>query len=502
LKNKKPSGILDWIELLGRKLPHPVVLFILLIGITILVSELIFQTGLTVEYTEFSSNNVVEVQANSLLSREGINYIFNSAVNNFVTFAPLGTVLTAMLGVGVAESSGLIAAAMKRLLTNVPSAFLSAAVVFVGIMSNVAADTGFVVVVPLGAIIFAAAGRNPIVGLAAAFAGVSAGFSANLLIGPTDANLVGTTNEVLQSSGIDYEVAVTANWFFMGVAAILLTTIGAVITDKVIEPRLGEYQGNYVADDKPLTQTEHKGLRNALIALIIYVIIMGLLMFPENALLKTMDEAGEMTLSNFLSNGLLFAIFLLFVIPGLTYGITTKSIQNSNDFVEGMSESMKSMSGFLVIAFFAAQMIDYFGYTNLGTMMAVSGANALQSINFVGLPLLIGFILVCAFINLFIGSANAKWALLAPVFVPMMLNLDVQPEVTLAAYRIADSSTNIITPMLNYFGMILIFFQRYDKKSNMGTVLSTMVPYSGAFLISFTLLFAIWYLIGLPFGVY
>jgi len=503
LKSKKPSSILDWIELLGRKLPHPVVLFILLIGITILVSELVFQTGLTVQYTEFSSNEVVEVQANSLLSREGINYIFNSAVNNFVTFAPLGTVLTAMLGVGVAESSGLIAAAMKRLLTNVPSALLSAAVVFVGIMSNVAADTGFVVVVPLGAIIFAAAGRNPIVGLAAAFAGVSAGFSANLLIGPTDANLVGTTNEVLQSSGIDYEVAVTVNWFFMGVAAVLLTIVGAVITDKVIAPRLGEYQGDYVADDEPLTKTEHKGLRNALIALIIYVAVMAFLMFPENALLKTMDEAsGDMTLSNFLSNGLLFAIFLLFVIPGLTYGMTTKSIQNSNDFVEGMSESMKSMSGFLVIAFFAAQMIDYFGYTNLGTMMAVSGANALQSINFVGLPLLIGFILVCSFINLFIGSANAKWALLAPVFVPMMLNLDVQPEVTLAAYRIADSSTNIITPMLNYFGMILIFFQRYDKKSNMGTLLSTMVPYSAAFLTAFTILFAIWYLTGLPFGIY
>lgn len=503
MSNQKTTGILNGIEKLGRKLPHPVVLFIILIGITILVSELAVQTGLTVEYTEFSTNESVQVQANSLLSKEGINYIFNSAVNNFVTFAPLGTVLTAMLGVGVAEWSGLISASMKRLLSNVPSMFLSAAVVFVGIMSNVASDVGFVVVVPLGALIFAGAGRNPIAGLAAAFAGVSGGFSANLLIGPTDANLIGTTNEVLQSAGINYEVAVTANWYFMIASAIVLTIVGALVTDKVIEPRLGEYQGDYIADDEPLTEVEHRGLRNAVIALVIFVIVMGFLMIPENALLKTIDETtGEMSLSNFLSNGLLFAIFLLFVIPGLTYGLTTGKIQNSSDFVKGMAESMSSMSGFIVIAFFAAQLIDYFGYTNLGTILAVSGAGILRSINFGGLPLLIGFIFVCAFINLFIGSANAKWALLAPVFVPMMLNLGVQPEVTLATYRIADSSTNIITPMLNYFGMILIFFQRYDKQSDMGTLLSTMVPYSASFLTMWVILFAIWYLLGLPFGMY
>jgi len=495
------SGILGGIEKIGNKLPHPVVLFIILIFAIILISELAVQLGLSIEYTEFSSNETVTATANSLLTKDGMNYIFNSAVDNFVTFAPLGTVLTAMLGVGVAEWTGLISAAMKRALSNVPTYLLSAAVILVGIMSNLASDVGFVVVVPLGAIIFAGAGRNPIAGLAAAFAGVSGGFSANLLITPTDVNLIGTTNEVLQSAGINYEVSVTANLYFMIASTVLLTIVGALVTDKIIEPKLGEYQGDYVSDDEPLTEKEHKGLRNALIALLIYVVIMAFLMVPENAVFRTLDEAtGQMSLTNFFSNGLLFALFLLFVIPGVSYGITIGKIKTSSDFVKGMTESMSSMAGFIVIAFFAAQMIDYFGYTNLGTILAVSGANFLRNINLVGLPLLIVFIFICAIINLFIGSANAKWALLAPIFVPMMLNLGVEPDVTLIAYRIADSATDIITPMLNYFGMILIFYQRYDNNSDIGTLLSTMIPYSGIFLTVWIIFFSIWYLLGIPFG--
>ena len=494
------KGFFGMIERVGNKLPHPVVLFIILALGIIIISEIVARFGVTVDYTDASGENVV-VEAVSLMTGDGLAHIFNTAVSNFTGFAPLGTVLVAMLGVGVAEWTGLIGTSLKRLLNNVPTVLLTATVVFAGLISNIASDAGYVVVIPLGAIVFAAAGRHPIAGLAAAFAGVSGGFSANLMFGPTDALLVGITNEALTSAGINYEVAVTANWYFLIVSTFVLTAVGAYVTEKIVEPRLGEYTGDYHPDDEPITDDEKRGMRNALISLLIFLAIMAFLMIPENAPLRALNEdSGQMTLDNFLSNGLLFMIFLFFAIPGYFYGRATGKIKTSHDLVKGMSEAMSSMGGYLVLAFFAAQFINYFSYTNLGTILSVGGADLLEAIGFVGLPLILAFIIVTAFINLFVGSASAKWAIMAPIFAPMLFELNIAPEMTLMAYRIADSSTNIISPLMSYFAMIIVFAQRYDKKSGIGTLVSTMLAYSIAFLIMWAALLVIWYFTGLPLG--
>ncbi|MBG9987884.1 AbgT family transporter [Aerococcaceae bacterium DSM 111176] len=511
LQQKGNSGWLGFIERAGNALPHPVVIFLILAAIIILVSELAFRLGLSVEFFDSRAGENVEIAARSLLNGEGLAHIFNSAVSNFTGFAPLGTVLVAMLGVGVAEWTGLLGNAIKKVVHSVPPSLLTATVVLVGIMSNIASDAGYVVVIPLGAAVFAGAGRHPIVGLAAAFAGVSGGFSANLIVGPTDALLSGITNAALSSAGIDYSVSVTGNWYFMIASTFLLTLVGTWVTEKIIAPRFSDYTGADVSESdednefdkvgQALTDEENRGLRNAGITLLILVAIMAFLMIPENGALRSLDEAtGQMTLDNFLSNGLIFAIFLLFAIPGLAYGATIGKIQNSDDFVESMTQSMRSMAGYIVLAFFAAQFINYFSYTNLGTILSVNGAIFLESIGFTGIPLILAFILLGAFLDLFLGSASAKWAIMAPIFVPMMFQLGLTPELTQMAYRIADSVVNIITPLMSYFAMILVFMQRYDKRSGLGTLISTMLPYSIAFLIAWSLLLVVWYVIGLPLG--
>lgn len=495
------SGWLGAIERVGNRLPHPVIIFIILAGIIIVASEIIYRLGVTVDYFDAAAEETVTLEAVSMISGEGIAHIFNSAVENFTGFAPLGNVLVALLGVGVAEWTGLIPTALKKLLSNVPNSLLTSMVIFVGLISNIASDAGFVVVIPLGAIIFAGAGRHPITGLAAAFAGVSGGFSANLMIGPTDANLTGITNEALSGVGLPYEVNVTANWYFIIASVLLLTIVGTWVTEKIVDPRLGKYEGDYQPDTEPITDEENKGLRNALIALFLFFIVIFFLMVPENAPLRAYDETTDAyTLNNFLSQGLLFLIFLLFALPGAVYGKTVGKISTSHDLVTGMRESMSAMGGYLVLAFFAAQFIDYFSFTNLGSILAVAGADLLESIGFVGLPLLIAFVGLSAFLNLFIGSASAKWAIMAPVFVPMLYNLSISPEMTLMAYRIADSSTNIISPLMPYFPMVLIFVQRYDKKSGLGTLVSMMISYTIAFLLAWTLLLIIWYMLNLPLG--
>lgn len=497
----KGRGLLGKVETLGNKLPHPVVIFIMLAIILIAISELAARAGLNVTYFDPRTGEDTTVQAVSLFNGTGLSYIFTNAVSNFTGFAPLGTVLVAMLGVGVAEWSGLIGNALKKLIKSVPHALLTAVVVFAGIISNIASDAGYVVVIPLGAIVFAGAGRHPIAGLAAAFAGVSGGFSANLLIGPTDALLTGITNAALDSAGVNYQMAVTGNWYFMIASTFVLTIVGTWLTDRIIEPRLGEYTGSFMPDDAPLTEGENRGLRNAGLALLAFVILMGFLMVPANAPLRSLNEAtGQMTLDNFLSHGLIFAIFLLFTIPGIVYGKTVGKLNNSHDFVESMTESMKSMGGYIVLAFFAAQFINYFAYTNLGTILSVNGAEFLESIGFTGMPLIVAFIVVAAFMDLFLGSASAKWAIMAPIFVPMMFQLGLTPELTQTAYRIADSVVNIITPLMSYFPMVLVFMQRYDKKSGLGTLISTMLPYSIAFFFAWVGLLIIWYVFGLPLG--
>lgn len=499
-KNKNKGGVLSKIERVGNALPHPAIIFVIMIGILAIIAQICAWAGVSVSYYDAKAESESTIKAIGLLNAEGIRYMFASLVDNFTSFAPLGVVLVAMLGVGVAEDAGFFNAGLKKMLSNVPPMILTAAVVFTGIVSNIASDAGYVVVVPLGAMIFAAAGKHPIAGLAAAFAGVSGGFSANLIFGPTDVLLGGITNEALRAANIDYTVYPQANWYFLIVSTFVLTIVATLVTEKVVIPNLGQYTGTYVHEDKPLTDLEKKGLKNSLIAFLVFAIVMAILMVPENAILREANAEGKMTLEAFMGKGLIAAILFMFLIPGYVFGRTTGKFKNSTDLIGAMTKSMESMSGFLVLAFFAAQFVSFFAYTNLGTILSVKGAEFLESIKLTGVPLVILFIILSAFINLFIGSASAKWAIMAPIFVPMFMNMGLSPELSQMAYRIADSSTNIISPLMNYFAMIVIFMQKYDKDRGLGTLISTMLPYSIAFLIFWTLLLVGWMIFKIPLG--
>ena len=499
-KNKNKGGVLAKIERVGNALPHPAIIFVIMIGILAIIAQICAWAGVSVSYYDAKAEAESTIKAIGLLNAEGIRYMFSSLVDNFTSFAPLGVVLVAMLGVGVAEDAGFFDAGLKKMLSNVPPMILTAAVVFTGIVSNIASDAGYVVVVPLGAMIFAAAGKHPIAGLAAAFAGVSGGFSANLIFGPTDVLLGGITNEALRAANIDYTVYPQANWYFIIVSTFVLTIVATFVTEKVVIPNLGQYTGAYVHEDKPLTDLEKKGLKNSLIAFLVFAIVMAILMVPENAILREANAEGKMTLEAFMGKGLIAAILFMFLIPGYVFGRTTGKFKNSTDLIGAMAKSMESMSGFLVLAFFAAQFVSFFAYTNLGTILSVKGAEFLESIKLTGVPLVILFIILSAFINLFIGSASAKWAIMAPIFVPMFMNMGLSPELSQMAYRIADSSTNIISPLMNYFAMIVIFMQKYDKDRGLGTLISTMLPYSIAFLIFWTLLLVGWMIFKIPLG--
>lgn len=495
------NRFLNAVEVGGNKLPHPVTIFVLLSLLVIIISEIGARTGMKVSYYDARTAADATVEAVSLMNAEGIRYMFNSATKNFTGFAPLGTVLVAMLGVGVAEGTGLIGAALKKVVLGTPKKLITAVVVLMGVMSNVASDAGYVVLVPLGAIVFLSFGRHPIAGLTAAFAGVSAGFSANLLLGTLDPLLAGITNEAIKVGGSDITILPTANYYFMFVSTFLLTFLGTVVTEKIVEPRLGAYKGAKLIDSMEVSASEKKGLRAAGLSLIVFFGIMLFLTVPDNAILRTAVEGSTKgDLNAFVHDGLVPTIMLAFLIPGIAFGIFSGSIKSDKDVVSSMGKAMSSMGGYLVLAFTAAQFVAYFGYTKLGIILAVSGANLLESVGFTGLPLVLAFILVAAFINLFIGSASAKWAIMAPIFIPMMMQLGITPEFTQLAYRIGDSSTNIISPLMSYFAVIVTFAQKYDEESGIGTLISAMLPYSIVFLLGWSALMIAWYFLGLPIG--
>lgn len=505
---KKRFSVLDFIERTGNALPHPATIFLILcIGIIVL-SHVLSKAGLSVTYTGMDRANGNEIKemtvaVQSLLTPDGIRYIFSSLITNFTSFAALGTVLVAMLGVGVAEGTGFIGTALRKIVLNTPKSLVTMVVVFAGVMSSIASDAGYVVLVPLGAVIFLSFGRHPIAGIAAAFAGVSGGFSANFFPGPVDALLAGMTTEGAKMIDATANVSITSNWFFIIASTFLITIIGTIITEKVVEPRLGKYKGELKADDqdvmKPLGDKEKRGLKFAGIFFLAGVILIGALLLPQGSPLRN-PETGAILTSPFMDT-IVVTIALLFLLAGVGYGIGFGTIKSDKDIVAQMSKTMSTMGSYIVLVFFAAQFVAYFNKSNLGTVIAVKGADALKAMGITGIPLLIGFVIVTAFINLFMGSASAKWAIMAPIFVPMLMGMSISPEVTQMAYRIGDSTTNIISPLMTYFALIVSFSEKYDKESGVGTMISTMVPYSIAFLIGWTLLLVIWMLVGVPFGI-
>jgi len=495
---------LNSIERVGNALPHPVTLFAIFALAIVIISAICAAMGVSATGNLVSGGELKEttVTAVSLLTKEGLQYIFTSAVNNFTTYAPLGMVLVAMLGVGVAEQSGMIDSLLKRTVKSTPKALLTPMIVFLGVMSNIASDAGYVILIPLGAMMFHACGRHPIAGLAAAFAGVSGGFSANLLVGTLDPLLGGITQAAVDILDPAYEVQIMGNYIFMCVSTFLITILGTIITDKVIEPRLGKFTETVEGEDHTLmevTDLQKKGLRNAGIAALIFVAAIVIMCIPADSFFR--NDKGELLGSTPLINSLIVLIALLFFIPGVTYGLTTGKFKGDKDVAAAMAKAMADMGSFLALAFVSAQFINYFSYTKLGTIIALAGASFLKSINIGLIPLMVIFVLFSAFMNLFMGSASAKWNILAPVFVPMFMLLGYSPELCQLAYRIGDSCTNVITPLMTYYAVIIIFAQKYDKKAGIGTITATMLPYSLCFLVAWTIMLIIWLSLGLPIGI-
>ena len=496
---------LNGIERVGNGLPHPVVLFAMFALAIVVISAVCAALGVSATGNLVSGGELKQttVTAVSLLTKEGLAYMFTTAVNNFTTYAPLGMVLVAMLGVGVAEQSGMINTLLKNVVRVTPKMLLTPMMVFLGVMSNVASDSGYVILIPLGAMVFRACGRHPIAGLAAAFAGVSGGFSANLVVGTLDPLLAGITQAAVSILDPGYEVQVMGNYFFMCASTVLLTVLGTIITDKVVEPRLGVYDGQLEGEEDEslitVTDKEKKGLRNAGIAALIFVVVIVAACIPADSFFRNAE--GQLLGKTPLIDSIVVLIALLFFVPGVAYGLTVGTFKDNKDVANSMSKAMASMGSFLALAFVSAQFIKYFEYTKLGTIIALAGASFLESIHIGLIPLTVIFVLFSAFMNLFMGSASAKWNILAPVFVPMFMLLGYSPELCQLVYRIGDSCTNIITPMMTYYAVIIMFAQRYDKKAGIGTITATMLPYSVCFLICWTIFMIIWLTIGLPIGI-
>ncbi len=495
---------LNGIERVGNALPHPVTLFAIFALAVVIISAICAALGVSATGNLVSGGELKEttVTAVSLLTKDGLNYIFTSVVNNFTTYAPLGMVLVAMLGVGVAEQSGMIDTLLKKAVKATPAKLLTPMIVFLGVMSNIASDSGYVILIPLGAMMFHACGRHPIAGLAAAFAGVSGGFSANLLIGTLDPLLAGITQAAVDILDPAYKVQVMGNYIFMCVSTFLITILGTIITEKIVEPRLGKYEDTAEGEDHSLmeiSEVQHKALRNAGIAALIFIGIIVALCIPSDSFFRNAD--GELLGNTPLVSSLIPLITMLFFIPGVAYGKTVGKFRSDKDVAGAMAKAMADMGSFLALAFVSSQFINYFSYTKLGTIIALAGASALKSANIGLIPLMVIFVLFAAFMNLFMGSASAKWNIMAPVFVPMFMLLGYRPELCQLAYRVGDSCTNIITPLMTYYAVIIIFAQKYDKKAGIGTITATMLPYSVAFLVCWTILLIIWLTLGLPIGI-
>ncbi|MEX1025596.1 MAG: AbgT family transporter [Planctomycetota bacterium] len=505
------ARFLDLVEWLGNLLPHPVTLFALICVLVLVLSAIAghFEWAVQDPRPEGAKGRAADgmIRAVSLLNAEGLRRIGTSLVTNFTSFAPLGTVLVALLGVGVAERSGLLGAAIRALVLGAPRNLLTAAVVFAAVVSNTASEMGYVVLIPLAAVVFHSVGRHPLAGLAAAFAGVSGGYSANILIGTVDPLLAGITTEAAQMIDLDYavggakEVLATANYYFMVVSTFMITIVGTLVTTKIVEPKLGVYDPSNaeagvedaIEDMGELSPLERRGLLWAFVTAAGLAAVVAAAALPANGWFRDPAE-NESLIADLrpLLKSVVALIFVFFVVPGVVYGRVTGSMRSDRDVIDGMAQAMSSMGLYLVLVFFAAQFVAFFNWTNLGTITAVVGAAQLEAWNLTGPAVFVPFVLLCCFVNLMLGSASAQWAVTAPVFVPMLMTVGYSPQVIQAAYRIGDSTTNIITPMMSYFGLILAFAMRYDKKLGIGTLVATMIPYSIAFLIAWLLLFYLW----------
>ena len=492
--------MLERIERIGNKLPDPAILFF----ISLLIVWLLSLVLSPIEFTEINPRDGAPIRIQNLLTGTAMATFLSNMVTIFTSFAPLGVVLVAMLGVGVADGSGYINTGIKMMLSKTPLFLLTPVVIFVGIVSHSAIDAGYVLVIPLGGIIFHAAGRHPLAGIAAAFAGVSGGFSANPLPSALDPLLQGFTQPAAQIIDQSVQINPLCNYYFTAASSVLITLLGWYITDRIIEPRLNK--NNPIDEDiekaqdmSSITVKERRGFWIATGVTLLCLVLIGLSLIPADSPFR--DPNGSLTsFTAPIMKSIVPLIFLFFLLPGIIHGYISGKFKKGKDVIDEMTEAMRGMSYYIVMAFFCALFINAFASSNLGALLAIKGATFLKGLNLPGPVTITGIIFLAGFVNLFVGSASAKWALLAPIFVPMLMQLGISPELTQAAYRVGDSSTNIITPLMPYFPLVVVFCQKYVKQTGIGTLVSLMLPYSIAFIIIWTIFLVIFWSIGIPLG--
>jgi aminobenzoyl-glutamate transport protein len=504
--------MLDVVERAGNKVPHPVMIFLFLIVVVLILSHILHFAGASVnqQSVDPQTDKLVSttIVARSLLTTEGIRFIYTSVIPNFMNFTAVGLIIVAMIGVGVAEASGLIKALIRKLVAVSPSWAIAYILVFVGIMSSIAADAGYLVLIPLAGVAFLSVGRHPVAGVAAGFAAVAAAFTVNMLIKPLDAVLTEFTNDAIHLVNPSISIDLTANLWFSIASVIVLTVVITVITQRVIEPRLGKYEGEASnemgADEKAAAEAaalgdESRGLKFAAFGLLGVFVVLALLTIGPNAALRN-PETGALIGNSPLMNGLIAVIMVLFFVTGTAYGLGAGTLKGTNDIIKAIEKAVAGLGSLIFLLFILSQFIAYFNYSNIGTILAVSMADVLKSANVHPLILLLGFIVVVSIIDILITGAIAKWALFAPIFVPLLVQLGVAPEAVLAAYRVADSPMNVVSPLNAYFALVVVFAQKYMPNAGVGTIIALMIPYVVAIYVVWTLLFVAWFLLGLPWG--
>lgn len=496
--------LLDAVETVGNKVPHPAVIFFILAGLVILLSHLLWLLGTKVSYEVVNpQTHQVEhatASVNSLLSGAGLRFMLTSMVQKFMAFGPVGIILVVMVGVGVAEQAGLMGALIKKIVQVTPRNAVTWILVTLGVLSSVASDAGYLVLIPLGAGAFLSLGRHPLAGLAAAFSGVAAVFGVNFLIVPIDGILTEITNDSIHLLDPTRNIALTANFYFAVVSSLVLIVVCALVSEWVVEPRLGEYRGEIPERlNAGLSAEEGRGLRLALYALIASAAAIALLTFPAGAPLRN-QETGAILGSSPFMQGLIVLIMLVFLAVGVAYGVGARTITSVEAGIDAVTKTFAGLSGLIFLLFVISQFLAYFDYSNIATIVAVDLGDALEHANLGTLPLMLGFVTVTGLVGMLIVGAIPKWALLAPIFVPLFMKLGVAPEAVLAAYRVGDSPPNVVTPLMPYFALIVVFAQRYDKNAGVGTVVAMMLPYAVAVSIVWIALFLGWDLLGLPYG--
>lgn len=495
--------VLDAIERAGNKLPDPITLFLGLSVIVAIISAICSAAGLSA--VNPADGSTVEIF--NLLSVDGIKYLWSNVITNFSGFAPLGMVLVAVIGSSVAEKSGFLVALMQHFLGGAKGWVVTMVVIFLGINLNIAGDAGFIVLPPLAAILFMSIGRSPMLGLYVAFASVAAGFCANIALGLSDALAYGFTEAAARMIDPDYTGSMAINWYFLIVSCVVLTIAGTVLVEKILVhrfPMTKEQLAKYDFDDKAseLSPVQKKGLAMAGVGeliLVAVILLLSLPIFGPSAILA--DEAGTITGGSApFTKGIVFTVTLFLLVPGVVYGVVIGKYKNDKDVWADISQGFAEMGNYVFMCFFISIFTNFFSVSKLGTVLAISGAEGLKSIGFTGIPLMIGLIFLSCIVNLFIGSASAKWAILAPVYIPMMMLLGYDPAVTQVVYRIGDSITNPLSPLFTYMPVILGFARKYEKETGLGSVIANMIPFSLTFAVVWIIQVIVWVSLGLPLG--